>query len=337
MGARSIQAREPESQEITFAGHHGLSASGWSLREGRHWLPVPDWAERLSDLGTFVADRSTDPLRMTTTVSLPTVHYGATFVALGAVQALARVAEKPSLASHAAYLKGLPPNSPVTLIDQDRAKDGYLEEIRQINGSMTFFVRYGKTKRAGIPESLCQRIQPCKKESVRLHKNSKGRDVVQNRSFLEAVLPDADVEVLQSISRPWIAVIGEKGRLTKELSTEVRVRTEDRVETGTLAEATQASTFMRDYKVLIHSDQTKTLDLGAFDVVILASAIAFLRFGRSARTAQRIVLLDRCEAQFGDAVAEFNRAALHEQERAVEALPRLPAASEAAAYLAPAG
>lgn len=306
--------------------------SNWRYRQNNKWQEIPAWCHALCNLGRYVRQAPTSE-RLTVLLTLPAVDYAAVLIGLGVVLAQAEAQQPIDSEVHFNALSQLPLNSVVTYRDGDKIKDGLLAGVAEYYGKRYLVVRYGKTKVDKVPAQLSHLVQPSHKESIKLHKNQKGYDAVSNVAFLRAALPETDLEAYVRSTLLDFLLIGNRRRLLCELDEALGIHCEGHFHSGCLKELLRPTLGKGAGRCLIQSDRATLPVDQPPAVVIIEGAGGYLRFAPHYQKSHRVIVLDRCEARYEDAINEFNRAFMSEHTRELRELGDLPLACEAAGYV----
>ena len=305
----------------------------WCFEYRREWRKLPLWCTAYSVLGCAIAAYGSQDKRLVAGLATPTRAYAAAFVALGVVY---RRANEPVAAleedDHFLALCGLEPGTAVSYLENGKLKDAVFEGYEEKYGQ--FYLRIRKNADHCIdyvPPACATRVQVSSKEGVKLSKHQRGRAVVEEgglltsclgglepfdyclNSRLEGVLIGNKAALYQEVKHTTFAIRGEKGDFCK----------------GALQDVVRVRQLVGDglgYRTSVHSEREAALVSDAESpprVVIFDGASSFLKWRDAWRASHWVVVLDRTETGFEEAVNALNRECL--ENRSSLTPPPLPA------------
>jgi hypothetical protein len=272
-------------------------------------------------------------------LAVPTRAYGAAFAAAGYVLARAELpVEQLDCTDHFLRLCNLPPQTPVTYRERDRLLKATIEGYEQQFGSsyIVIHVNCEHAKRK-VPASLATNIQISGKQFTKLPKHQAGRVVLDDIPFLRACNVNLNIRDFCLYSRLDTTIIGNKKALLDELNTPLAART--RVCKGTLQDILRVKERVTDglgYRTSLRSEQGGNVKPDASEtprLVIFDGAAGFLKWRTMWRESDWMVVLDKTETRFEEAVVTLNQEYVdnHLDSSALQ-LPDMPIAVDMLTY-----
>jgi hypothetical protein len=291
----------------------------WCVYQG-DWNDIPWWCNAYSKLGAVVARHNSQERRLIVALVVPTRAYAAAFIATGLIIRRASVAvEKVGPDDHFAMLRNLPPGAAVTYRDvkDDKIRDGIFVGYQETAYSPVIGVRKNNDHCIDwLPLHMSMRVQPSTKEITKLPKNQKGRPILGEDTLLGISLNGMDIFDYCTASRLECVLVGNKKVLCYELEqTSFAVRKEEKpFSQGRLQDILRVRELLSDgggYKTSLISDRVKQISVTKSDdkpfVTLFDGAAGFLRWRDYWRGSSWLVVLDRTESGFEEAVAALNR------------------------------
>lgn len=287
----------------------------WHFYQGV-WREIPAWGKAYGALGTLFANHQGKGERLVVGLALPTRAYAAAFTALGfALEQVKTPIDQPAPDDHFLRLCELAPGSAVKYRDStdDKLKDALFEGCREMRGELYIGIR--KNSRHSIdwlPPQYATRVHPSSKVITQLPKSQKGRSVDKGSRLLRACIAETGIFDYYLHSRLECLFIGNKDALARELTkTPFAVRREDLCE-GTLQDILRAQELLPDgegYRTRILSDRSKQVskERETPRLVLFDGAAGFLKWRDLWRDAHWLVVLDKAQSGFDEAVSALNR------------------------------
>ncbi len=277
--------------------------------------------------------------RLVVAVSLPTRAFAASLVATGAV---ARLAERPAsddVASHLAYLRGLPPGTTVThRFDSRRKRTAELRGIKAVNGQEYIVLQEGNGPRY-VPSQHALRIEVSRHQRRHPPRVAQVRTIRTNAG-LAAGLNDSVTDFLAQ-SRLGVVLVGSDARLRAELEAPLGIELPSgAVQPGQLQDLARVRRFGRDgegYRSELVPFEVTDGPLPLRDaptLTVFDGARSFLHGARRWPDTNWVVILDRSEPRYEEGCAEIDRLYTTRRSQAAVALilPTPPAAVEYTAF-----
>lgn len=284
--------------------------------------PLPAWCRYFIDVGIAVAMHRPVEQRIVAVIAVPTKAYAALLLLSAAVTWLA--AAKPTtdqcIHEHIEMLRRLPKGTPLVYRTQtNHIKRGTLQGWVGNGGEPYICMRMARRGKltSRFPPEATLGIEPMARESYKVSKDLSVRKVVPDSEFefLKAVLGDEIAGRHVSMSRNDCAVVGSAKTLREEaaLVEVVLPRRRGNPARGQLSaiarlQCTQSGDVpCRTAVISAASAPDGREQAPASAVAVFSGSLAFLKWRHSFPLSNWVVVLDRTEARFGDAVAEANQ------------------------------
>lgn len=300
-------------------------------RDEEHWLPIPDWARGLTQLGMSLRTVEPEPSeKAVVALALPLHYWAAAFLTLGYLLGTRRAsgADHPA-ERHFRQLIELPCGSPVKLLHEGFHYDALIRGKCDDSVEVLFKKNDRPTRRVASSATLlivtkanCQKvvfIEPEQFQGVR----DRGRVVSDSPDFLSALLPDGDVVGHCLGSRVEYIVVGDVGRLREEVFTPFMCREKE----GCLQDALRIRNFSKpnqDHCGFVKAAMSRTNGETTDDpagIVIHDSAAAYLRHHSALKSPIEVILLDRSERTFAQAAEDISTRFASRLQKRLEHLP----------------
>lgn len=284
-----------------------------------NWHSLPDWAEYFISIGKYLATTPQSNSRVITAIAVPTRAYGAVFVGLGTIIKDAAARVQTSESTHFERLFDLPPGTPVIYrLNERKILKGILKEPQDISGKIWIPVQVQSTESGGgsyfIDESQAYKVQPAQ-HSGKLPKKQSGKNSRFSNNFVDLLLGDADPVQLGIRSKKVCAFVGRKNILEHEIrKTSLAVYVDGRrTAEGQLQDILRVNRFVSEkqsYRSILlpigikppTSEVLRNVELS----VIFDGALGFLKWGDMWKSCHQVIILDRTEAYFDDAINAVN-------------------------------
>lgn len=292
------------------------------FEDSGEWYSLPEWADYFISVGKHLAFADDSESRIVVAIVVPTRAYCAAFVSLGMVISDAAARDHTSAAAHFEKLFDLPAGTPV-ILRQDARKvlKGVLQEPEIYDGKLYVRVQVqSRDARTGggltylIEESRSLQVQPAK-HSGKLPKKLGAENKRFSNSFVESLLGDADPVQLGLRSKFVCAIVGKKNALEHEIrNTPLALHSNgDYLAEGQLQDLLRVDRFItgeqcyRSALVPIGSsppcgDIVSKVEMG----VVFDGAAGFLKWRAMWPDRHQIVILDRTEVYFDEAISAVN-------------------------------
>lgn len=275
---------------------------------------------------------------MVAAVTVPTPAFAVALSATGAVHARAHVSAREDAETHFALLEALPPNSMVWYRESPTKRREAILLGTEVKGGLRraviSTVLPGGTGKAKCWVQ-CAKIEPMDKPSEGLPEHARLRHA--RVGMLVAGLYSESLQSVLSGNRLDCLIVGNKGRLEDEIrSAEFAIVPEGgRPVSGRLQDLLLARRFARSgdrYRsdLIAASAGNEFAVRWTPPVVVFDGANSYLKLGHQWPGADRIVVLDRAEARFNEAVQDLNLRYVADRAEGgrFDDLPQVPAGVE---------
>ncbi len=285
---------------------------------GAEWRPLPPWARFFLDLGAQIASYSPKSGPLVVALSLPARAYAAALAASGIVLTRAHLPDdQADTSAHfrmLCHLASQEPNIPVEYIENVKGRlkrtCAELQGVEIRNGVPTLKVLIG-TERQGqttsfIGERIAFKVQLARKSGAL------GRSrTMKELAFTKRALGDANLADFVFRTQLDCAILGTCSQLNHEI-TEASFAfraTNGKLEEGHLQDILRACRFLTDSQhfrseiiPVAHEGRPRAPLTSTPNTVIFDGSIGFLRWRDDWRGVPWLVLLDRTETHFAEAV-----------------------------------
>lgn len=316
-----------DERRIGGDGRASILPADLFFLEGDRRSALPEWGAFFVSAGSSLASLIETGYRYTIGVAVPIRAYAAAFAALGVVAARSAMPSKPeNSGEYVAFLRGLPVDSAVSVRSGNRKLKGLYLGPRTDNGIELFGVQLEDRSSGGLsrwlPAAQAMSIEVANTPVKKLPKKQKGqivaseREVIQQNSFAGQALSLGDVYGFVTYSRLECTIVGVASRLNEEITgTTLSVKSSDRGAflDGTLQHLLRVREFSRPgqaYRCSVVSSGKKSEEPGqaqAPAVVVFDGATGFLKWRNDWENSNRLVVLDRTERHFEEAVTALNQ------------------------------
>jgi hypothetical protein len=289
------------------------------FEDSGHWYSLPAWAEYFISVGKHLASADQSDSRVVTAIAVPTRAFGAAFVSLGMVISDAAVRDHASESAHFEKLFDLPAGTPVVyrpapgktfrgILQAPGEHDGKLEVRVQVHS------KEGGARTYPIDQSRALQVQPAG-HSGKLPKTQGGKNARFANQFVDSLLGDADPVQLGLRSKVVCTIVGKRNALEHEIrQTPLALHANGhRRAEGQLQDVLRVNRFVTGQQ----SHRSALVPLGTAgppeDViaetemgVVFDGALGFLKWGQLWRGRHQVIILDRTEPYFDDAISAIN-------------------------------
>jgi len=289
------------------------------FEDSGEWYSLPEWAEYFISVGKQLACADQSESRIVTAIVVPTRAFGAAFVSLGMVISDAAARDHSSETAHFEKLFDLPAGTSVIYRPEPgKTLRGILQGPEEYRGKL--HVRIQVHSRAGgglthfIDESRALQVQPAR-HSGKLPKKQGGDNARFANEFVDSLLGEADPVQLGLRSKLVCALVGKKSTLEHEIrQTPLAIHVNGhRHAEGELQDVLRINRFVtgqqshRSALVPVGggspSEEVVTnVEMG----VVFDGALGFLRWGQLWHGRHQVIILDRTEPYFDDAISAIN-------------------------------
>lgn len=289
------------------------------FEDSGNWYSLPEWAEYFISVGKQLACADQSESRTVTAIAVPTRAFGAAFVSLGMVISDAAARARASESAHFEKLFDLPAGTPVIYRPSPgKTLRGILQEPEERRGTLYIRVQVHSREGGGLThlldESRALQVQPAR-HSGKLPKKQGGENARFANEFVDSLLGEADPVQLGLRSKVVCAIVGKGNALEHEIRQTplaLFVNGHRRAE-GQLQDVLRVNRFVTG----LQSHRCALVPVGAGspseDVVagvemgvVFDGALGFLKWGQLWRSRHQIIILDRTEPYFDDAINAIN-------------------------------
>lgn len=289
------------------------------FEDSGEWYSLPEWAEYFISIGKYLAVAPQSDSRIVIALVVPTRAFGAVFVSLGIVISDADAQDHASEAVHFKKLLELPPGTPVIYRPKPRKTfKGILRNPVEEYGKLWVQVQIQSEKDGGstywVDELRSLQVQPAR-HSGKLPKKQGGKSARFANEFVDRLLGDADPVQLGLRSKLVCALVGRKNTLEHEIrKTPLAVHVNrHRYAEGVLQDILRINRFVTEKQ----SHRSALVSVGAKPPsdeivsnteigVVFDGALGFLKWGETWHGRHQVVILDRTEPYFDDAISAIN-------------------------------
>jgi len=295
--------------------NHRIESLRWS--DSGEAPRLHPWARFFLRLGSrFAALPLNGGTRVTAAFALPVLDRCAVLTASGLVTELARIpVVKVANRDRFAKLKELEVGKAVRVLRNGKLFVGEIVADPDIAGDEVIPILLIKDERTNLRGRFlcepgnCMRVEPTD-EASQADQRQRGMRIIEFPEFLGAILEGVPVEELCLGSRLDFVFVGTRSRLLEEADVELACTENGRdFLTGNAADVLRLKEGSRDYRGMIVSTTTKEPKLpgGTPRLVIYDGASGYLKYRDRFPDSHQLVLLDRSEARFSEAVSQLNR------------------------------
>ena len=292
------------------------------FEDSGEWRSLPEWAEYFIGVGKQLTAADDSTSRSVTTIVVPTRAHCAAFVGLGMVLSDAATRAATSLTAHFEKLFDLPVGTNVIVRQGPRkVLKGVLQGPDECNGKLCVRVQVqSRDARTGggltllIDESRAHQVQPAK-HSGKLPKKQGAENKRFANRLVDGLLGDSDPVQLGLRSKLVCAIVGKKSALEHEIRDTplaLHANGDCRAE-GLFQDLLRVDRFVNGEQ----SHRTALVPIGSSppsgDVsrkvgmgVVFDGAAGLLKWGAMWPDRHQIIILDRTEHYFDDAISAIN-------------------------------
>jgi hypothetical protein len=292
------------------------------FEDSGEWYSLPEWAEYFIGVGKQLAFADNSRSRIVAAIVVPTRAYCAAFVCFGMVVSDAAARTAPSVTAHFEMLFDLPPGTPVIYRRNPQVLRGVMQGPEYYNDELLIRVQVeALDPRTGgglltylVGESQALQVQPAK-HSGKLPKKQDATNKRFANRFVETLLGDADPTELGLRSRLVCAIVGKKNSLEHEIRhTPLALHANgDCCAEGCLQDVLRVDRLVsgeQSYRSALvpvgssppFGDVTSNVEMG----IVFDGAVGFLKWGAMWPDKHQIIILDRTEHCFEDAISAIN-------------------------------
>jgi hypothetical protein len=293
------------------AGNLGRIVTNLRYQSGKDWLLLPAWCKSYIELGIELARYPRTETRFKVALALPTNAFAATFVALGIVL---ESANQPVVSKvYSEYIRSLPVGTPVIYQSLGRKFRGIIEGFFERDGKTHLTISLGR--RQGLQLSLPEhapRITVADRE-FKLRNYQQGGKSPSIPALLGATVHDPAAFITQTQLHCLIVALISDFRSEVE-NTVIGIDLNGRIVWGPVQDILRVEQFLgtnQAYRCQVIAssespEQSVSSELENPSITVFAGANSYLKHYSKWANAHQIVLLDRTERTFQDAVDNLN-------------------------------
>lgn len=341
MDAQNVLKSYPEKARIfpeAYPSHTNLEqvTSKRSQLYTDEWTPLPNWGTFFIELGRRVAEWETGINRLVVALAIPTRAYAAALTAFGVVLTRATLSNSKIEDTNKYFerLCKLSKGTPVTFFNKARRFKGFYEGVDKSRGQRRLRIRVESRKTGGltylVPLEESHKIKIRTTPIRNLPKKQNGRKVFAHSKFIEDILGVEKAKNCFNESQVDCAIFGKINILNKEITQTNFAGSPSFNKIGVLQDVLRVRHFFSTdnpaYRSEVFSDRAKKrpiLSDGTIPfVTIFDGASSFIKWRDDWRSSHWIILLDRTEIHFQEAVDIVNQDYINRVDE--EGIPNLP-------------
>jgi len=306
------------------------------IAEQGTYLPLPEWAKFYTELGNEIAQFKNSKRRMVVAAAIPIRSYAAIFTALGII--LSRANESTDTSHYFEYLCNLPKRTTLIYNNKNRKRKGFFLGAKNGEGQRYLVIQFESKKSGGlkewIPEQRADQVL-VGSEKKKLPKRQKGYQVNENIDFLNTLLKESEVYQFLRGCHLDCAIVGNFNRLKSEINETSLCKLNSLGTLQDILRVRSLSSNKQHYHTELFSDRTQP-NLSEYSkpsITIFDGALGFLKWRDYFRDSHWIILLDRTENNFPEAVDLLNQDYMGRvSEEKLENLSSIPLGVETLVY-----
>jgi hypothetical protein len=317
------------------------------FEDSGNWYSLPEWAEYFINVGNQLASADQSDSRIVTAIVVPTRAFGAAFVSLGMVISDAASRDHSSQTAHFENLFDLPAGTSVIYRPgPGKTLRGVLQAPEEYRGKLHIRVQVHSRDGGGltylIDESHALQVQPAR-HSGKLPKKQGGENTRFANQFVDGLLGEADPVQLGLRSKLCCAIVGRRNTFEHEIRMTplaLHVNGHHHAE-GQLQDVLRVDRFVTEQQshrsalVPVGSEPPSDHLIANVEMgVVFDGARGFLKWGDMWQGRHQVVILDRTESYFDDAISAINNRFSQNRVDGEAALPGsdAPAGGEVLAF-----
>lgn len=285
---------------------------------GQELRPLPEWARFFMSLGQQLAAVPRIDRRLVVGLAIPTRAFACGLLATGITYARAGT-DRPASARQIQFIRKLPPGTPVHVrTDEGKKLRGVIEEFKTIDGIEYVCIRTARRQVRGFQlDRYASRITVAEGEVSLPETQQTGWTVESPSEFLEACLGTGLAQAYILDSSLEVLITGKLSALRSEICDApffYEIPEKLPVIEGSLQDLLRVRQFSganRSFRVECMASSNSPPEQGIRylkpPIVAFDGAIAYIKHAFRWPRAHQVVLLDRTERQFSDAVHLLNQ------------------------------
>ena len=301
--------------------------------------PLPEWATFFLRIGLKLAEKRADNNDLESLVlSVPCRDLAASLITFGLIKGRSTVLNETDNDEHFRMLRNLPLGTALYFIEKNIKKPAMHVGYDQKTDAIQVRTTIGTAKTGSITRHFykegCDKLQLSGQEvPLPIGTERKGGRLVAHRGFLEAVLEKTDINAFTSDLEPEAVILGSKNLLLEEMTKEQFSFAGKNI-TGSLDDlirfrsgsfrGSNFGAFIAPRDGEGSKRLARLVDLKSAPFVIFDSPKSFLYWRRSWQDSNWIIILNRTETAYQEAVISINeQVARNEQSRLMDEIARL--------------
>lgn len=287
-------------------------------RDGSNWVNMPYWAVSYISLGSAIAIQKDPKHRLVVGLAVPVRAYAATLTALGIVIERAKIpSDNIEVSKYLAYLKTIERGVSVMYCPKEDWYPGNFVGLQQVGGKpfIAIIWKRGRERcKVTLPVSQAiTRLQISGSTENDYAGKTVGRRLVHNKDFLKIILGGNNTNEFVVRSRLECLIIGCVNTLRHEIK-ETQISLGTNHIAGTIQDVLRVRKFLgadsayRSNVIPINREQSShSFSSDIPYMTIFDGALSFLKWRDYWRKSNWIVLLDKTESCFREAVDQLNQ------------------------------
>ncbi len=287
-------------------------------RNGDNWINMPYWSASYISLGSALAAQKNPFNRLIVGLAVPVRAYAAALIALGIVTGLVKIPlDSIKESEYLNYLKTIESGSSIIYLVGGNWYPGEFVSINEKEDGVSVHVIWKKGKQqcnCGIPlKDARKRIRIVGSTKNDSHEKIIGRRIIPNKEFLDLILEGEHANEFVLSSRLECIIIGCINTLRQEIKG-LRISFGAKHIEGTIQDVLRVKKFLSEGSAyrsnIIPTDRDQSSYSSVPDMpymTIFDGAVSFLKWRDYWRKSNWIVLLDKTESRFQEAVDLLNQ------------------------------
>lgn len=309
-------------------------------QSGHELKLLPKWAYFFMSVGQQVAAMPKNGSRLVLALTLPTRAFAATLVATGIVFTKA-TSSNDTDREQIQRILSLKRGDFVYVRKNKRKIKGVVDRIEEDCGEMYIFVKTSTLEISGFPvEMYASRITVIDKEPKLPKYQQTGYDLEKPNEFMSVFFGEKLAQDYILDTSFDVLILGKKSDICYELCNFSLISSgsgKSSQESGLLQDIVRVRQFFREGKshkaeVMSVSDEDNFYDIPSSPIIIFDGAIAYIRHSHKWHKNHYIVLLDRTDRHFSDAVELLNQNYMHRLNNQLEFSMNIPNGIELMIY-----
>jgi hypothetical protein len=341
MDTKNVLKSYPEKARIfpeVYPSHTNLEqvTSKRSQLYTDEWTPLPNWGTFFIELGRRVAEWETGSNRLVVALAIPTRAYAAALTAFGVVVTRATLSNSQIEDTNKYFerLCNLPQGTPVSFSNKSRKFKAFYEGVDKISGQRRLRIRVESCQTGGLTHLVG--LEEAHKIKIRttpirnLPKKQNGRKIFASSKFLEDILGVDKAKTCFNEAQLDCIIFGKRNILKKEIKQTSFAGSPSFKKKGVLQDVLRVRHFSSTDNLAYRSEvfsvtarkRPRLSDSTIPFVTIFDGASSFIKWRDDWRSCHWIILLDRTEIHFQEAVDIVNQDYINRVDE--EEIPNLP-------------